>query len=130
MNRIATFTPHGAHVKFAGTVVCPDGFDEVNAEIFRRQFDGALRFIVYDHTAVESFELTTEQVIRTADQHKKYLRDHPPYVVAVVAPRSMTYGPARMWQVLVTEAGISATVVATLDEARDWLDQQNVLEEF
>jgi hypothetical protein len=84
---------------------------------------GALRYIVIDEESVGCVLSTSEARI-VAEQDKQIAKLTPQgLVVAVVTPRDVDFGMARMWQVFVEQTGWKTEVFRSRESAAVWLDQ-------
>jgi hypothetical protein len=76
-----------------------------------------LRYLVIDQTDAH-LDLSTQDLRILAGQGRRLAELAPAgVVVAIIAPRAVDYGMARMWQVLVEETGWETTVFRSFDEA-------------
>jgi hypothetical protein len=83
-----------------------------------------LRYIVIDQ-ADAVLDLSTQDLRILAVQGKCLAKLTPAgVVVAIIAPRAVDYGMARMWQVLVEETGWETRVFRSFDDADSWLRQR------
>jgi hypothetical protein len=83
-----------------------------------------LRYMVIDQGAAH-LDLSAEEVRIIAEQDRRMAQIAPPgVVVAMIAPREVDYGMARMWQVLVEETGWDTKVFRSFDEADSWLREK------
>jgi hypothetical protein len=76
-----------------------------------------LRYIVIDQ-ADAALDLSTQDLRILAGQARRLAQIAPAVVVgAIIAPREVDYGMARMWQVFVEETGWETMVFRSIDEA-------------
>jgi hypothetical protein len=82
-----------------------------------------LRYLVVDEESV-GFVLSTSEARIVAEQDKQIAKLAPEgLVVAVVTPRDVDFGMARMWQVFVQETGWKTKVFRSRESAAVWLDE-------
>jgi hypothetical protein len=76
-----------------------------------------LRYIVIDQ-ADAVLDLSAQDLRILSGQVRRLAQIAPPNVVAaIIAPRAVDYGMARMWQVFVEETGWETMVFRSFDEA-------------
>jgi hypothetical protein len=83
-----------------------------------------LRYIVIDQ-ADAALDLSPQDLRILAGQARRLAQIAPATVVAaIIAPREVDYGMARMWQVFVEETGWETMVFRSIDEADSWLREK------
>jgi hypothetical protein len=83
----------------------------------------ALRYMVIDEESV-GFVLSTSEARTVAEQDRQIAKLAPEgLVVAVVTPRDVDFGMARMWQVFVEGTGWKTEVFRSRESAAVWLDK-------
>ena len=83
-----------------------------------------LKYAILDQSAVESFSIANADIHSVVKHHKEFSYSVPKHtVVAVIAPTSLGYGLARMWQSLVADIHWVTKVFKSDTEARDWVKE-------
>lgn len=120
-----TYTPYGVDIRFSDLATGRDIFD-ATAEILQHSERQPLQYAVWDFTGVTAVDIATDDVIRIADEDKRYGQHAPGFPVAVVTSRSALYGLVRMYQVLVDKSLFPAKIIHTRREAIEWLQGRGV----
>ena len=77
-----------------------------------------------DLTDVSELRVTTAELRLIVDASRKTAQLVPRGIVAIVAPRDHAFGMARMWELLIDEAGWTTRVFRDRVEAELWLREQ------
>ena len=89
-----------------------------------------LKYGVIDGRAIESTHIETSDIKAIAEQDERIAaKAQPGAVVAIVAPRDLDYGIARMWQVFAERTGWTTMIFRSKPEAEVWIRRQ-VMENF
>ncbi len=115
----------GVHVEFLG-VVTPEENEAAHKEVEGGDPEnfGRIPYLIVDHTKTEHFNHSSEEIQRRAALANKRLEKFPNLILAIVTPRDLFYGVARMWQV---HASLESRVklFRSLDEAEIWVHQKS-----
>ena len=90
---------------------------ESDPEAFRR-----LAFGLADLSDVTELKLTGDDVRALAYMDRRLALVNPNICVAVVAPKGVVFGMARMWEVLAEPTGWPTAVFRDLKEAESWIE--------
>ena len=77
-----------------------------------------------DLAEVTSLQASTAELRRLAEESRVAAKFAPGAHVALVAPRDLVYGLARMWEVFATETGWTTQVFRDRASAEAWLAEQ------
>lgn len=111
----------GAVVEYAGVVTLAD-FLGLNAEVFSHAYAGGKpRFALLDFSRAERVDLSSADLERIAEEDRRDAPMIADTAVLIVAPQTLTYGLARMWEGLVDPLSLESMVVRTRPEAEAWL---------
>ena len=119
------YFPNGAALCFEGTTTGEEVYRS-KVEVFAHDFPERPRFILCDFTPVDVFAVTPTDVDRIVELYRRAERQVTEFSVAVVAPKPLEYGLARMWEISVESAGFRTSVVHTRPEALHWLAARGV----
>ena len=114
------FTTTGAELCFTEFISGQQLLD-AKAEFFAHTFDPAAAYVLCDFTEGGKFDIPSSDVDRLVEQDKGEISRHPYLLEVVIAPQSLVYGLARMWQTKVNTVRPHTAVVRTRDEAVAWL---------
>ena len=90
---------------------------EANPDLFRR-----LVFGLVDLREVTELRLTGEDVKALAHMDRRLALVNPSLCVAVVAPKGVVFGMARMWEVLAEPTGWPTAVFRDMADAEIWIE--------
>jgi hypothetical protein len=99
---------------------------EAKAQFFGHAFDGGARYVLCDFSEASKFDIPTPDVDRMVEQDKGELSRHPHLLEVVIAPQSLVFGLARMWQSKVNTVRPHTAVCRTRAEAVEWLKAAGV----
>ncbi len=125
MPRTITYRPEGAHVDYSGIVTGVDLFG-VNDEVFGHDYPGGPRYALLDFTAAERVDVTTGDLQRVAEEDRRDAGRIAGVAVVIVAPQTLVFGLARMWEGLVDAEAFDSGVVRTRAEAAKWLAERGI----
>jgi len=126
MPRSITFRREGAHVDFSG-IVRADDFLGINDFILGHDDPERPRYALLDFTAAERIDLSADDIKAVAEEDERDKERIGDLAIAVVAPQTLVYGLARMWESLVDAAEFDSQVVRTRAEAIAWLAERGIV---
>jgi hypothetical protein len=92
----------------------------VSPELIKR-----LRYMIVDVHEESTGDLSASDLQIIADQDRQIAAlARPGLVVAIVAPRDVDFGMARMWQVFTEETGWNTMVFRSFADADTWVREQ------
>lgn len=118
--------------KAAGAKLCFTDFVsgqellDAKSAFFEHPFDGGVRYVLCDFTDALKFDIPSADVDRLVAQDHAEIGRHPHLLEVVIAPQSLVYGLARMWQMKVNTVRPHTAVLRTRDEAVAWLEAAGV----
>lgn len=115
----------GAEIHYAGRVTGAEIL-EAKASFFSHSFQPEARWALCDFSAVENFDVSTDDVRRIIRQDLSAVEKHPQLAEVVVAATPVQYGMARMWEQQVDEKRPRTAVVTSRSEALAWLEGQGI----
>jgi hypothetical protein len=115
----------GAEIFFSEKVSGAEIYRAKN-EFFAYPFSGNCRYVICDFTNAGAFDVSPEDVDLIVAQDKRAMESHPVLMEAVVAPRPVVFGLARMWQSKVDVVRPHTAVVKTRAEAIAWLQSSGL----
>jgi hypothetical protein len=80
-----------------------------------------LRWVLVDLERVDVLAITPSELGRIVELQESIVEVNTDALVAVVGPRDLVYGVARMWQAMASTLGIEAEVFREAHAARVWL---------
>ena len=125
MPRTIEYRPTGAHINFHGIVTGVDLFD-VNDEVFAHDYPGKPQYALLDFTGAERIDISGADVQRVAEQDQEDAERIAGVAVVIVAPQTLTFGLARMWEGLVDPVDLDSGVVRSRPEAVRWLAARGI----
>ena len=78
-------------------------------------------YAITDLSEVEKFAMTSEGIQDNVEIISKIFKANPEILVALVVPRNVEYGMARMWQAYADKYDIKSYVARTREEAEKWV---------
>ena len=120
MSYVTEYRNTGAEIFYSGTVTGAEIYRAKN-EFFAHPFENEARYVICDFTEAGTFDVSPEDVDLIVAQDKRAMDTHPNLMEAVVAPRPVVFGLARMWQSKVDLVRPHTVVVKTRAEALAWL---------
>ena len=130
MPRTIDYRKEGAVVEYGGVVTLAD-FLGLNAEIYAHAFataDGKPRYGLLDFSRADRVDLSSTDLAQIAEEDARDAELLAGTAVLIVAPQTLTYGLARMWEGLVDPLSLESMVVRTRSEADAWLAARGMLE--
>jgi len=125
MPRTIEFRRQGAHLDFTGIVTGEDLFG-VNDVILGYDYPGPPRYALFDFSRAERVDVSTADLQRVAEEDRRDAERIAGVAIVIVAPQTLTYGLARMWEGLVDPTPLLSQVVRTRGEAITWLAGQGI----
>jgi hypothetical protein len=114
----------GLLLRYRGNVTGKDKIEVMERLIASPELVSRLRYMVIDDGSAH-LDLSMEEVRIIAGQDRRIAQIAPAgIVVAMIAPREVDFGMARMWQVFVEETGWETMVFRSFDEADLWLREK------
>ena len=117
---VTEYRSAGAEIYYSGTITGAEIYRAKN-EFFAHPFARDARYVICDFTQAGAFDVSPEDVELIVAQDKRAMETHPVLMEAVVAPRPVVFGLARMWQSKVDVVRPHTAVVKTKAEALMWL---------
>ncbi len=115
----------GVHCAFLG-VVTPEENEAAHQEVEGGDPENfsKIPYLIVDHTDTKHFNHSSGEIQRRAALARTRLEAYPDLVMAIVTPKDLFFGVARMWQV---HAGLEDRVklFRSLDEAEFWVHQKS-----
>ena len=127
MTYVSEYGNAGAEIFYTGTVTGAEIYRAKN-EFFAHRFLQKPRYVICDFTGAGAFDVSPEDVDMIVAQDRRAMTSHPELMEAVVAPRPVVFGLARMWQSKVDDVRPHTAVVKTRDEAIAWLRDAGLAE--
>jgi hypothetical protein len=124
--RSITFRRQGAHVDFSG-IVTVDDFLGVNDFILGQDDAERPRYVLIDFTGAERIDLSPDDIKAIAAEDERDKERIGDILIPIVAPQTIVYGLARMWEGLVDTAEFDSRVVRTRAEAIAWLAGRGIV---
>ena len=125
MPRTITFRREGAHFDFSGIVTGEDLFG-VNDEFLGHDYPGRPRYALMDFTGAARVDLSAEDLKKVAAEDERDAERIAGVAIVIVAPQTLTYGLARMWEGLVDPVSLDSQVVRSRAEAVRWLAARGI----
>ena len=125
MSYVTEYGNDGAEIFYSGTITGAEIYRAKN-EFFAHPFKGEPRFVICDFTGAGTFDVSPEDVELIVQQDRRAMASHPQLLEAVVAPRPVVFGLARMWQSKVEDVRPHTAVVKTRPEAVNWLQSSGL----
>ena len=94
---------------------------KANEQIYSRMDKNVSRFQIADFLAATNVDLSSEDLRRIAGQDSQATENLEFVVIAVVAPRDLIFGLARMWEVFADTPGVTTAIFRDLATAQDWI---------
>jgi hypothetical protein len=116
MPRTITFRLEGAHFDFSGVVTGDDLFG-VNEVFLGHDYPGTPRYALMDFTGAARVDLSAEDLKKVAAEDERDADRLAGVAIVIVAPQTLTYGLARVWEGLTDPASLDSQVVRTRAEA-------------
>jgi hypothetical protein len=114
----------GLHLIGRGTVTGRDKIEAMERLLASPELLRHLRYMVIDE-GVAHVDLSAQDIRTIAELDRRIAQIAPPgIVIAIIAPREVDYGMARMWQILIEETGWETMVFRSFDEADSWLREK------
>ena len=126
MPRSITFRRQGAHVDFSG-IVTGDDFLGLNDFILRPDGHEKPRYALLDFTGAERIDLSADDIKAIAAEDERDKERIGDMLIPIVAPQTIVYGLARMWEGLLDTAAFDSRVVRTRAEAIAWLAGRGIV---
>jgi hypothetical protein len=121
MPRTIDYRKEGAVVEYTG-IVTLDDFLGLNAEVLAHDYaTGKPRYALLDFSRSDRVDLSSSDLQRIAEEDERDAELIAGTAVLIVAPQTLTYGLARMWEGLVDPLSLESMVVRTRPEAEAWL---------
>lgn len=83
-----------------------------------------IRYYITDHTGVEQFELSTEDIIELTKITTAASRKNPLVYLASVVPSRVSFGLVRMWHGYAYELAWPTRLCRSREEAEQWLREE------
>jgi hypothetical protein len=125
MSYTVHFTASGSDLRFTGALTAEE-IEGALAAAAAHAYPGARRFSLVDLTGADLTRLRTSDIRAIAQRPGGPGPTAGPLAVAVVAPRDVDYGLARMWQTLAERRPIDAAVFRTRALALAWLATRGI----
>ena len=125
MPRTIEFRREGAHLDFTGIVTGEDLFG-VNDVVLDHDYPGPPRYALFDFSRAERVDVSTADLQRVAEEDQRDAEHIAGVAIVIVAPQTLTYGLARMWEGLVDPTPLLSQVVRTRGEAITWLSGHGI----
>jgi hypothetical protein len=126
MPRTIEYRAEGAHVDFTGIVTGVDLFS-VNDDVFGHVYPGGRpRYALLDFSGAERIDVSAMDVHEVAEQDQREAERIAGVAVVIVAPQTLTFGLARMWEGLVDPMDLDSGVVRSRPEAIRWLAERGI----
>ncbi len=107
-------------------VVRPEDDQRAN-EIIDQSYDRrTARFSLIDNRAVTKNTTTSEEIRMIADFCIEASKNTPKHIVAVVAPKDISFGLGRMWQTLSEETSWSIGIYRDMASAEDFIQKEHM----
>jgi hypothetical protein len=119
------FRNSGAELCFTEFVSGQELLD-AKAEFFSHAFDGGARYVLCDFSEANKFDIPSSDVDRLVEQDKGEISRHPHLLEVVIAPQTLVYGLARMWQTKVNTVRPHTAVLRQRAEAVAWLEAAGI----
>ena len=119
------YEKHGAEICYHGIVTGAEVL-EAKRQFFAHEFPGGARFVLCDFGAAEQTHVSSPELEGIIAQDNAAIGSHPMLKEAIVAPKPLQFGLARMWQTRVDEVRPHTSVTYTRAEAITWLDGQGI----
>ena len=120
MPRAIVFRREGAHLHFTGVVTGPDLFG-INDIVLGHDYPGMPRYALCDFSDAERVDVSVDDLRRIAEEDHRDAERIAGVAVVIVAPQTLTYGLARMWEGMTDSDSLLSVVVRTRREAVAWL---------
>ena len=125
MPKTIVFRREGAHLHFTGVVTGPDLFG-VNEVVLGHDYPGPPRYAVFDFTDAARVDVSVDDLKRIAEEDHRDAERIAGVALVIVAPQTLTYGLARMWEGLTDSDSLLSVVVRTRPEAVAWLAARGI----
>lgn len=125
MTYVTEYRNAGAEIFYSGTITGAEIYRAKN-EFFAHPFGREARYVICDFTQAGAFDVSPEDVDLIVAQDRRAMESHPSLMEAVVAPRPVVFGLARMWQTKVEDVRPQTAVVKTRAEAVTWLQSSGL----
>jgi hypothetical protein len=120
------YLDQGRGVVFTATgMLTGEEFVRTNAEILSRDLVAEpYLYGLFDFDGVEAVSVSANDIREVASRNVAESVKMPKLVVAVHATSNLTYGLARMWEILVEQSGWTTSVFRDRSEAVAWLKKE------
>jgi hypothetical protein len=125
MPRTVEYRAEGAHLLFHGIVTGEDLFD-VNERVLEHDYPGRPRYALLDFSDAQRIDVTPQDLQRVAEQDQRDAERVAGIAVLIIAPQTLTFGLARMWEGMVDEIELDSGVVRSRAEAARWLAARGI----
>jgi hypothetical protein len=125
MSYTVHFTASGSDLRFTGALTAEE-IERALAAAAAHAYSEARRFSLVDFTGADLTGLPTSDIRAIAQRPGGLGPTAGPLAIAVVAPRDLEYGLARMWETLAEERPIDAAVFRTRALALAWLATRGI----
>jgi hypothetical protein len=129
MSYFTEYGDKGAQIFYSGTITGAEIYRAKN-EFFAHPFREDPGYVICDFTGAGTFHVSPEDVELIVQQDRRAMGSHPHLLEAVVAPRPVVFGLARMWQTKVEDVRPNTAVVNTRSDAVAWLHSAGLAEEL
>ena len=121
-----TFTDSGLGVisSFSGTLE-----SDVFLQILKSRYSSEdtvrkLRYVITDHTAVEKFNISTEDIIKAVEISTAASKINTKICIASVTPNDLAYGLLRMWGSYADLLPWEYKNFKSISDAKNWLSTE------
>lgn len=112
----------GVVLRAAGLIAGEDLVSTIDKFVHRdEKAFSTISYWYSDYSGVQGSDVTSDQIRRIAEISVLAARINPRLVVAVCAPRALTYGLSRMWEMLADQNPWLTRVFRDDKDARKWL---------
>jgi len=120
------YLDQGRGVVFTATgMLTGEEFVRTNAEILSRDLVAEpYLYGLFDFDGVEAVYISTNDIHEAARRGVAASAKMPKFVVAVYANSNLTFGLARMWEILVDQSGWKTHVFRDRSDAVGWLQKE------
>jgi hypothetical protein len=105
-------------------VLTGDDVIQLNEKILASEKFKQVQWCLVDETLATSIDISPEETKQLVKQDSRLIARFPNLVIAVVAPRDVGFGMARMWEIMTARTGWSTRTFRTRTEADAWLREE------
>jgi len=115
------FNDHGATIIFSGVITSQEIYEANTAMLTHPDF-ASLRYQLCIFQNVSDFQLSTNEIMLTAQRDIEASKINTDVKVAIVTDSTLVYGMGRMYEAFADESNWQTEIFWKIEDAHNWLE--------